>query len=68
MTDSASPPLEQTRHDAPDERASSREALEANWLLTHSGITVRRFIGMHVMGAIFPLTAGLLLYLSLIHI
>jgi Na+-translocating ferredoxin:NAD+ oxidoreductase RnfD subunit len=30
--------------------------------LTHSGMSIGRFIGMHVMGAIFPVTAGLMLY------
>ncbi|HTL29752.1 MAG TPA: RnfABCDGE type electron transport complex subunit D [Tepidisphaeraceae bacterium] len=30
--------------------------------LTHSGMSIGRFVGMHVMGAIFPVTAGLMLY------
>jgi len=31
-------------------------------LLTHSGLSINRFIGMHVTAALLPLVAGLLLY------
>src|SRR5262245_5527086 len=30
--------------------------------LTHSGVTLGRFFSMHVLGAIFPVSAGLILY------
>src|SRR3954462_4732864 len=30
--------------------------------LTHSGVAIPRFISMHVLGALFPVTAGILLY------
>src|SRR4030095_15697096 len=30
--------------------------------ITHSGMTIPRFVGMHVLGALFPITAGILLY------
>src|SRR5262245_36043684 len=30
--------------------------------LTRSGMNVTRYLAMHVMGALFPITAGLMLY------
>ena len=30
--------------------------------LMHSGMTASRFVGMHAMGAIFPITAGMMLF------
>jgi Na+-translocating ferredoxin:NAD+ oxidoreductase RnfD subunit len=30
--------------------------------LTHSGMNITRYLAMHVMGALFPITAGLMLY------
>src|SRR4030095_9027216 len=30
--------------------------------LTHSGMSILRYLAMHVMGALFPITAGLMLY------
>jgi Na+-translocating ferredoxin:NAD+ oxidoreductase RnfD subunit len=47
------PLLPSPRRDAP------REA--PIWLM-HSGMTAQRFVGMHTMGAIFPVTAGILLF------
>src|SRR3954468_19718650 len=35
---------------------------EAPMWLMHSGMTAQRFVGMHTMGAIFAVTAGILLF------
>jgi electron transport complex protein RnfD len=44
---------------APPRRSTAREA--PVWLM-HSGMTASRFVAMHTMGAIFPVTAGILLF------
>ncbi len=36
-------------------------APRTNWV-THSGMDVSQFVSMHILGAVFPLSAGLLLY------
>jgi Na+-translocating ferredoxin:NAD+ oxidoreductase RnfD subunit len=43
-------------------RAPGRPAHWARIDLTHSGIDVARYTSMHVLGALFPVTAGLMLY------
>lgn len=58
MSDAVSPSLPDLAPLQP-QRRTPREA--PVWLL-HSGMTAARFVGMHTMGAIFPVTAGILLF------
>src|SRR5262245_19383507 len=44
------------------DRAPRRPLIAHGDDLTHSGVTSLRFISMHVLGAIFPVTAGIMLY------
>jgi Na+-translocating ferredoxin:NAD+ oxidoreductase subunit D len=61
MTDSAST-FCSALTDASAAAVSRGDVTASNWLLTHSGITLRSYLTMHVMGALFPLTAGILFY------
>jgi electron transport complex protein RnfD len=45
-----------------DSRVRRPAMREAPIWLMHSGMTASRFVGMHTMGAIFPVTAGILLF------
>jgi Na+-translocating ferredoxin:NAD+ oxidoreductase RnfD subunit len=66
MPDSASPrvSVELDPRPSPLEYASlpPRSPLWPRIDLTHSGIDVSRYTSMHVLGALFPVTAGLMLY------
>ncbi len=44
------------------ERQAVRGSSQLNDNLLHSGIGVERFVGMHVLGALLPVTAGWLLF------
>jgi Na+-translocating ferredoxin:NAD+ oxidoreductase RnfD subunit len=49
----------------PPHRTAARVARLPNFTgddLTHSGVAMSRYISMHVLGALFPVTAGLMLY------
>jgi Na+-translocating ferredoxin:NAD+ oxidoreductase RnfD subunit len=43
-------------------RSAQRLRLPRTQWITHSGMHVSNFVAMHILGAVFPLSAGLLLY------